>query len=128
MLRLCPAVIAGAALANEGRLTDEFVPFRGLGKEERYAEVLGHELAHAVSILEDSHYAGVSKELQRQGQELHLFLRQKGKGKLHKLEMQERIARLRALANEIERPAEVSEAEIWSELRKGQSAKVGAMR
>mgnify|MGYP001117271473 CR=1 FL=1 len=127
-IRLCPSAIAGAALAHEGRLTDEFIPFKGLGKEERYAEVLGHELVHAVCILEDSHYAGISKELQRQGQELHLFLRQKGKGRLYEQEKQERIARLRSLANEIERPAEVAEAEIWRELSQGQSAKLGAMR
>lgn len=127
-LRLCPSVIAGAAPTNDGRLTDEFILFKGLGEVERYAEVLGHELAHAVCTFEDPYYAGILKELQRQGREFFIFLGQKGKGKLHEQEKHERIARLGSPANEIERQAEVAEVEIWRELREGQSARVGAMR
>ena len=126
VIRLCLPVIEKATLDTQGRLTDEFVPFEGLGKEERYAEVLGHELEHAVCILEDPRYAGISKELDWQGKELTRLLRQKGK--LREKEKQERIARLRSLANELEEPAEAAEAEIWRELRQGQKTRIGAVR
>src|SRR5215813_7361561 len=49
IIRLYPETIdrayVGPTAGAEG-----FIPFQGLSKEERYAEVLGHEMAHAVHI------------------------------------------------------------------------------
>jgi hypothetical protein len=126
VIRLNLAVIDKAALTTDGRLTHEFVPFKGLGKEERYAEVLGHELQHAVCALEDPHYASTFIEMDRQGRELTHLLRQLGK--LSEQEKRQRIESLRSLTNAIERPAELAEAEIWQELRESQPARIGAMR
>lgn len=55
----CHVVVIKLYLANIDRVvisprtarTNGFIPFENLGKEERYAEVLGHELAHAQYIL-----------------------------------------------------------------------------
>ena len=37
------AIVRGGSSAANG-----FIPFEGLSQKERYAEVLGHELVHAV--------------------------------------------------------------------------------
>jgi hypothetical protein len=126
VIRLCLPVIEKATLAAVGRLTDEFMPFKGLSKEERYVEVLGHELTHALCALEDPNYASMLKDLDRQSRELTHYLRQKGG--ISPQEKQERIGKLRSLANEIERPAERAEAEIWQELRDSQPVRIAAMR
>ena len=41
-----------------------FIPFKGLGKNERYAELLGHELAHAVWHLATTERARLAQRLQ----------------------------------------------------------------
>jgi hypothetical protein len=66
------------------------------------------------------------KDLDRQSRELTHYLRQKGG--ISPQEKQERIGKLRSLANEIERPAERAEAEIWQELRDSQPVRIAAMR
>ena len=48
---------SGAARANG------FIPLAGLGKKERYAEVLGHELAHAVWSFGDTERARIAEAL-----------------------------------------------------------------
>ena len=51
---------------------DGFIPLAGLDKDERYAEVLGHEMAHAVHILSDIERAAKSENLIEQTNELLL--------------------------------------------------------
>ena len=128
VIRLSLSTIENSLLSKENRPTEGFIPFKGLGKIERYAEVLGHEMEHAVRVFENPHYAGMAAELEKQAREFGDFLRQNAKGKLHERESEERIARLTSLSDELERPAVLTEAEIWYELREGQSVRFGAMR
>jgi hypothetical protein len=49
VIRLCLANIDRSPARGRRTHANGFVPFAGLGRKERYAEVLGHELAHAAS-------------------------------------------------------------------------------
>lgn len=62
VIELRPRVIDRTRVGSEVQRPDGLIPFEGLGKEERYAEVLGHELAHAADIL-------LNPELARQVEE-----------------------------------------------------------
>lgn len=86
--------------------------FAGLGKKERYAEVLGHELAHAIRIFEDPEYLRLYQELSNDGDELDIRI-------VHKLDLATRERLMDNVLNakrEIEKPAEAAEAMIWREL------------
>ena len=94
----------GAARANG------FIPLAGLGKKARYAEVLGHELAHAAWTFADADRAGLAKPFAGAAEELVKGSRQDG-GEV------DRVSR------EVEGPAEAAEQEIWAELLAGQRAR-----
>src|SRR5207249_2692175 len=53
ILFLNPPVIDALSSASAVARPDGLIPFKGLGKNERYAELLGHELAHAVWAFAD---------------------------------------------------------------------------
>src|SRR5262245_46735928 len=55
-----------------------FIPLEGLNKEERYAEVLGHELAHAQHILSDPRRAKLIYELVERTNDLLLTYSARG--------------------------------------------------
>jgi hypothetical protein len=94
---------------------EQFSPFAGLSREERYAEVLGHEFAHVVRVLEDAHYQALYMELDR---ELSSYCsRRNGRnGQDLDQEAQKQLERIELLSNEVERPVVAAEAEIWREL------------
>jgi len=107
------------ALADRAvRRSDGLTPYYRLGKYERYAEALGHELAHAVLMLENPGYAYLCSEYRSESAELLVLLGQ-GRGAAEE-EIMQRRQRLQSLADRIEKPAEAAELEIWSELRSGQ--------
>jgi hypothetical protein len=91
----------GAARANG------FIPLAGLGKKARYAEVLGHELAHAAWTFAEADRAGLAKPFSGAAEELVRESREDG-GEV------DRISR------QVEGPAEAAEQEIWAELLAGQ--------
>jgi hypothetical protein len=91
----------GAARANG------FIPLAGLGKKQRYAEVLGHELAHAAWTFAEADRAGLAKPFSGAAEELVRESREDG-GEV------DRISR------QVEGPAEAAEQEIWAELLAGQ--------
>jgi len=98
-----------------------FIPFRGLGKNERYAELLGHELAHAVWNLGATERARLAQRLQGDMEtEMRMVLRAGGRGPDE--ELRERVGELDRLAREVERPAEAAEVAIWKELQAGRQA------
>jgi hypothetical protein len=101
------------------RRSDGLIPFYRLGRYERYAEVLGHELAHAVLMLEDPEYARLSLEYGSAAAEM-LRVRKQGGNAADDGALQQRLQRLQSLADKIEKPAEAAELEIWRELRSGQ--------
>jgi hypothetical protein len=102
VIRLNLGLIDGAVTSPLARRIDGFIPFAGLGKKERYAEALGHELAHAVGFLLNTEYMEYYQEIDRL------------KGAADGGPKGEAIERLISL---IEKPAESAELEIWQELR-----------
>ncbi len=101
---------------------DGFIPFTGLGKSERYAELLGHELAHAVWHLADTERARLAQRLQGEMEtEKETVLRAGGRGSDEQLP--ERVRVLARLASEVEVPAEAAEVAIWKELQSGRRAR-----
>ena len=48
LIWLCLPIIDETLVKNRIPGTDGFIRFEGLGRKERYAEILGHELAHAI--------------------------------------------------------------------------------
>jgi hypothetical protein len=107
-LRAIDKASTGPAAAR----ADGFIPFRGLTKCERYAEVLGHELAHAAWHLASTARAKLA-------QWLHGPIEERARVPLN--ERARDTERLR-LAQELERQAETAERAIWEEL---QTAKRG---
>jgi hypothetical protein len=116
VIRLCLPVIDEALVRKRARGSDGFIRFDGLRKEERYAEILGHELAHAVWVLGDQGHARLLQELIA---EVEGFERSRRRA-LHgaALDEQERqhLQRIEFLMTKIEGPAEMAEAEVWKEL------------
>jgi len=107
LIRLNLGMIDRAISSELTRRADGFIPFAGLKKKERYAEVLGHELAHVVRLVTDPYYRGLYRERQA--------LADTGSKDI------QAIGRLTRL---IEQPAEAMEAEIWSELTAGREPKM----
>jgi len=62
VIRLHPEVINTASTSESARRADGFIPYAGLGKIERYAETLGHELQHALLTTQDPGYAHLTRE------------------------------------------------------------------
>jgi hypothetical protein len=120
VIMLNPASIDVAYVGPDAARPNRFIPFLGLNKEERYAEVLGHELAHAVYILSDLTRARMVEELIQQTNNLFLLhIRQFG-NRYIKPEMRHRIVRRDTLLQELEEQAEAVEELVWRELIGGQ--------
>jgi hypothetical protein len=124
IIRLYPETIdrayVGPTAGAEG-----FIPFEGLSKEERYAEVLGHEMAHAVHILSDPARARMVEEVVQETNELFLsYGRQYGYANVGP-EMRRRLSLRDALLKELEEPAEAAERLVWREILWGREARNG---
>jgi len=108
-----PAIDHAAAGPGAAR-RDGFIPFAKLGRTERYAEVLRHELAHAVWAFSSAERARVAMVF---GQEVRAASRRvlvaqsaaAGSGV-------EDAARLARLSRAYEEPAEAAEEAVWAEL------------
>jgi hypothetical protein len=110
VIHLFLSVIDRTEVPREGGRN--FVRFKELSRNERYAEVAGHELAHAFSILSDGRLGSVYQEFQE--------LRQKQVVAYpFDAETLHNFVRMQTLSAEIERPAETAEIEIWRELLRG---------
>ena len=107
LIRLNLGMIDRAIASELTRRADGFIPFEGLKKKERYAEVLGHELAHVVRLLTNPEYRGIYLERQA--------LADAGS---------KDIQFIRSLTSSIEKPAEATEVEIWRELTAGREPKM----
>jgi hypothetical protein len=104
-----------ASTGEGGRRTDGFIPFEKLDREKRYAEVLGHELAHAVLTIQDPHYAALVQEQRRLEAELAARSHAVGRVVIDG-ESELRMRRLDSLAKAVEAPANAVEIEVWREL------------
>ena len=102
LIRLNLGMIDRAISSEASRRNNGFIPFAGLSKKERYAEVLGHELAHVIRLISNAEYRA-------------LYLERQALADVRSQDVQV-ISRLTWL---IERPAEEAEVEIWRELTAG---------
>ena len=124
IIRLYPETI-DRAYVGPAAGAEEFIPFQGLSKEERYAEVLGHEMAHAIHILSDPARARMVKEVVQETNELFLsYGRQYGYANVEP-EMQRRLNVRDALLKELEEPAEAAERLVWREILWSHEARNG---
>jgi hypothetical protein len=116
-LRAIDRTSTGRAAAR----ADGFIPFEGLRKNERYAEVLGHELAHAAWHLASPERARLAERLQGQLEEQARVLLAAGPGTGSDPELLAQETDLERLARELEAPAETAERAIWEELQASHS-------
>ena len=124
IIRLYPEIIDRAYVGQTAG-AEGFIPFQGLSKEERYAEVLGHEMAHAVHILSDPARARMVKEVVQETNELFLsYGRQYGFANIGP-ELQRRLSLRDALLKELEGPAEAAERLVWREILWSREARNG---
>jgi hypothetical protein len=98
-----------------------FIPFIDLNKEERYAEVLGHEMAHAVHIL--NNLERTQKVVDYVEHTNELLLTQYSRRKTGPLgpELKQRLSKRDALLKELEAKAETMEYVVWQEIVKSRS-------
>jgi DNA-binding ferritin-like protein (Dps family) len=123
LIRLYPAVIDNACIGPASARSNGFIPFSGLNKEERYAEVLGHELAHAVHILSDlSRSRMLVEEIEQTNKQFLSQGRQYGYANLTP-EILQRIVRRDQILKEFEAAAEEIEMIIWKEIVVSQEMK-----
>jgi hypothetical protein len=111
-LRAIDRASTGPAAAR----ADGFTPFKGLKKFERYAETLGHELAHAVWHLASPERAMIAARLQGQVELQARAIRASWSGS-GPAELPAGPSAIDRLAMDLEAPAETAERAIWEELR-----------
>ena len=119
VISLYPSVIDHIHV--HGRLQNKsgFVPFLELCKTERYAEALGHELAHAVWILAHPDLARLCEKPAGVDEKAAYCKGQGCKDHRVHIEMRERLIRLESLMGDLEARARATEAVVWRELRAG---------
>ena len=123
VIRLFPGNIDRAYIGPAAERHEGFVPFQGLSREERYAEVFGHEMAHAVDILGDLSRAQRMQELVQQTNEAFLaYGKEYGYAHIDP-DMQDRINKRDAFLQELEEPAEAAERLVWKEIRWSREAR-----
>jgi hypothetical protein len=122
-IRLNLSSIDRAAVGPSAARENGFIPFQGLSKKERYVEVLGHELAHAVHILTDLERAGKVEEMVEKTNEILLSWRQNRISNSLAPEINRRLSRRDALLKDLEEQAEEMEYVVWRELIAGKRAR-----
>jgi hypothetical protein len=115
-IRLNLSSIDRAYVGPSAARDNGFIPFQGLSKKERYVEVLGHELAHAVDILKDLERARKVEEMVEKTNEILLSRRPNRKVNALAPEMDRRLSRRDALLKDLEEQAEGTEYVVWQEL------------
>lgn len=93
-----------------------FLPFHGLQKEERYLEVLGHELAHVKYVLMNMLRSYLAHELIETTNDLLLDRTRHNSPSLYLSMLQPRLSQRDELLRELEVQAEVVEEAVWQEL------------
>lgn len=121
VVRLYLSNIDQAYVGEHAAHAGNFVPFDKLSKEERYAEVLGHELAHAAFILSHQQRAEMVEEMVEQTNELLLKSAQRAGEPLGQ-EMRQRLIKRDSVLKDLEEQAETMEAAVWREILAGKKA------
>lgn len=126
VIRLYLANIDQAYIGDTVQRPDGLIPFKGLKKEERYAEVLGHELAHAVDILSDLEKVRKVEEVVEQTNEMLLKFHSQRASNALSPELEKRLSSRDKLLHELEKRAESIETIVWRELTASQPLRSAA--
>ncbi len=120
VIRLCLANIDRRPTFGGGTRANGFVRLAGLRKRERYAEVLGHELAHAADAFASPERARMVYE--RVDTVSAQFMAHRAEHGNESLEpaLQHRLEQRDALVDELEAHADSIELLVWRELAKSQ--------
>lgn len=105
-----------AYVGPETTKANGFIPFMGLEKEERYAEVLGHELSHAVHILTDLDRARLVEDSIQETNQMLLAFHRRRKSPAMESDLKHRLFKRDALLKSLEHQAEEMERVVWQEL------------
>jgi hypothetical protein len=108
--------IDAASTGPASRRASGFTPFEGLDRHQRYAEVLGHELAHAVESLADVARARHAVRLKGEVEERFQLVREAW-ARSSTTEASEHAREIDRLIRLSEEPAEAVERTVWRELR-----------
>lgn len=125
VLKLCLSNIDQAIIAPRAARANGFIPFLELKKEERYAEVLGHELAHIKYVLSNLLRAYLVHELIQTTNGLLLEQARQKPALLLAREMKERLSQRDTLLRELESQAEAVEELVWQELSANKKSRTG---
>ena len=91
--------------------------FRGLDRNRRYVQVLGHELAHVFWLLTDSNYVRMFDELKEKNRAFNQYWHLRRSGTAPDTPPEVLIDRIQALRAALEKPVEDIEKELCHELR-----------
>jgi hypothetical protein len=116
VIRLYLRVIDTAVVDSLYSRKNGFLPFAGLERNERYLEVLGHEMAHAVDILSDPVRAKQVKEVVDRTNDLLLSHIKRKELISPESDLHRRLHERDVLLQELEGRAEAAEEDIWREL------------
>src|SRR5262249_9765017 len=116
VIRLFLANIDKVYVGREASRPNGFIPMNGLTKEERYVEVLGHELAHAYHILTDRQRAESTMDLVERTNDLLRSYTERGVIREFGPEMRWLLFRRDSLLIKLEAYAESVEQAVWLEL------------
>lgn len=120
-LRLYLSVIENASTSGRFRRENGFAPFENLrSKSLRFAEVLGHELVHALLTLGDAKVAQLAQEMDKEMADLQIH-RLNRKGESMDQQTRDFLQRIQTISAELEKQAEAVEAQIWRELVQNQN-------
>lgn len=119
VIRLYLTTIDRAHTVLSNRRENDLLPFLGLTKEERYAEVLGHELGHAYHILSDFELSQlVTETVQQTNQKFAAFRIRHPRAPLDP-QMLKLMAQKDTLLETLEAAALAFEKIVWRELLDG---------
>ncbi len=107
------ATIRRTHVGEDVRRANGLIPFAGLSANKRYAEVLGHELAHAVAVFRSVEMLGLYQQLEKEAADLDSVGPNAADGDRLRC-----LVRIEQLQRKIEEPAEAAELLIWLELSK----------
>lgn len=105
-----------AYVGNETWRSAGFIPFDQLNREERYAEVLGHEMAHAIDILTSLDKTGRVEEMVEKTNQLLLHHRSLKPTEQLSVELRHRLTHRDTMLKSLEATADKLEAAVWREL------------
>lgn len=122
-LKLYLSNIDQAVISPHVARANGFIPFESLRKEERYAEVLGHELAHVKYVLSNTVRTHLVHEFVEATNDMLLLHARTKPAALTSPEMKQRLSQRDELLRELETQAETIEEVVWRELISSQKAR-----